>query len=357
MSIKPILIQNSKGLLLIALFLLFSSFPIQNAHAQSSLIAAAPGGHSAIIAADFDLLRASPFYSPAMNWVMEHPVVGFQLRDLEEQIGIDLRKDISSFVMLTDLPPLSPAMLTDPLSLMGSGADDLASENGTMLIRGKFKASEVAKTLGDGESGPQIDGNRELVVVDPSTLAIVRGDGAYRSQMRDRLPGTSGPGEEFMAAISKLGDPQALYMMAIPKLEDKGSAKFAAFGARFGAEIQLSVLMTMADAESAQASAEELEALRATAGGNPLLSVFGVGPLVERLSIRHNERDVQVQTSATNAEVQIMLLNFMRVAATAQDLQQPLGGENIGQGTNGETPAVPGTRPQIPRDGVEADFN
>lgn len=358
MSTKFIRVSEGAGLILVLICALCLGF-MGEAQAKDRILAAAPAGHNAVIAVEVDELRSSPFFETATSWMMAHPVLGANLKELEDRLDVELRKDITAFALLTNLPPLSPEMLADPFSILQGGGAELETDSGTVLVRGKFKAEEVIEKLSDGAKELVLDGERVVYAVDGSTLAIVRGDSTYQGQMRERLPTAAGPGEEYMKAASKFGPRQGIYLMVAPNLEeaDQESARFAAIGARLGADIQLSLLLTMFDDERAQASAKEFEELRQSAGDNPLISLFGVTPALNNLSIRQNARDIQMQTSMSNDQVVAMLTNFARVAATAQDLELPLGGEQFGVGLSEGTPAAPVAPSAVPKDGVEADFN
>lgn len=315
-----------------------------------------PDGHDSLIVVDFNQLRNSPFFARAMAWVRSQPEVESQLRDMEREFSIDVETDIEVFALLSDTPPLNPDMLTDPMGALSQGLATAESDGSTIFIRGNIEGAELLARLNEGQAArhartPDMD----VHLIDDRTLALVSGPNTYRDEIRTKLQNSSGPGAVFTQAFATFGSAQGVYLMSAPELDAElrdelgASASFAAVGLQMASDVRLAVLLTMESEESAAQSAMDFESLRGEALANPLVSLFGLGPLVNNMAIRQEGPAIQLRTSMTNAEADRLLTRALRIMATAQDMQTPLGGDD-----DSSTREAP---PEVPRDGVDADFN
>jgi len=134
--------------------------------------------------------------------------------------------------------------------------------------------------------------------------------------------------------------------------EMTSSASFAAAAVTLGSDVRLSVLMTMGSQADAEESAREFEALRDEAAANPLLGMFGLGPVITNLSIRQQDTDIIVRTSMTKAQATNLMRQALQIMATSNQLRTPLGEDEQQEEEEAEPPSAP-----VPQDGVEADFN
>lgn len=323
--------------------------------AAERLVEELPDGHNAMVAVDFTELRSSPFFAPAVQWITNHPAVGPQLQALESTLGIEVAKDLESLALVSDTPPLSADMLANPMAAVSSGAE--SSEGMIVLIRGDLDSAElIGRLAGDEDDGEENKylrhGEMDLHFIDEKTIAVAIGQSSYRDAAKSRLQDRSGPGSVFSAAFSTLGSGQGLYLMTKPELDAEARemttpASFAAAAISLSSDVRLSVFMTMDTAEDAEKSAKDFEKLRKEAAANPLLGMFGLGPVVKNLSIRQQEKEVVVRTSMTNAEAGNLMRQALRIMSTSQQLGTPLG----------EEPKPDEPEPAVPRDGVDADFN
>lgn len=308
-----------------------------------------PGEHNTVVLADIGQLKTSPFFLPTMLMVRQNPLLGSSLRDLEEQLEIDLQNDLQKVAIVTDGPPIRLEMLTDPMDAIQTAASSRRAT--TIVVQGFFDADQILDRI-SGEEGISrrlhTDGI-EIHRVSANTLAVVSGPDEYRQDMNQRFRSSRGLNPTFRSAFQKLGQ-QGLYLITMPRLDESveaigETADLAGLGIHLGGEIRLRMLLTMGDDEGATASLEEFRALREQLAANPILAIFGLQPLVTNLSMNASGPDLYLNTSMTNNEGRILIQRVIGYLQTANDLQVPL---QPGRGSEDA---------DLRKDGVNADFN
>ena len=338
--------------LLVVLLVFLLGLLASPAWAVGDLVEELPGGHNTLVAIDFDQLRQSPFFAPSMEMIYQNSQVGSQVRAIEERLGISARDDVQKMVVVTDGPPLSAAMLTNPMGAFESG--EIAPTGSTVFIRGRLEADQILSRM-SGEEAPSAHlrlPDFDLHRVDERTLAVISGPDTYRTRANQGFSNRTGLDARFRQGLTRLGNSQGLYIMTAPNLQADAqalgpAATFAAVGVEMASEVRFVVLLTMKEEEAAKKSKEDLTNLRQQAAGNPMLGIFGLRPLVQNLAISRDKDVITLQTSMTNSEARVLLQRIVGYLNSTREMSRPLGDP---------TSPAPAT-PQISTDGVDADFN
>lgn len=342
-----------------------------------------PDGHDTVIAVDFTELRDSPLYDQAYDALSSQPSMAPVLTQLEEDLGLDLRRDIDGLVVTSDSPPLSTDLLNQPTGALQNAAAG-GSTGGLVIVRGDIDPEAMILQLsGDSESASddedgadsirhlRLDG-LELRILDDETMAITLGSESFLDSSRQRLAGErSGPGSHFTRAINRLGSSQGIYMMIAPSIEDPEEierevgavASFAAVSVDLRAQqVRIGALLQLDDEENAADTLGELDTLREEAVGNPLTSLLGIQPILKNLSLQQDGDELLIRTSMTNRQASRLARQLATLTARGQQLQQPLEGRGLNVDVSdeedaNEDEATPEELPVPSEDGVEADFN
>ena len=342
--------SQTLALVFLVLFLGFISSPVW---AIDDLVGELPSGHNTLIAADLDELKKSPFFGPAMEMVYQNSLLGTQLRALENRLEIKARDDIYQLVVVTDGPPLSAAMLTNPMGAIESG--EIEPTGMTVFVRGRFQSDQILTRLsGESEAPSHVNlPDFDLHRVDTTTLAVISGPNDYRTRANQEFSNRSGLNAQFRQGLSGLGGSQGLYVMTAPDLRADAqalgpAASFAAVGVEMASNVAFKILLTMDEEDAAIQSEEDITNLHQQAAGNPMLGIFGLRPLVQNLTVDRDGKVITLQTSMTNSEARILLQRILGYLNSTREMNRPLGDPE---------PAPAPTAPQISPDGVDADFN
>ena len=318
----------------LAATLVFSS----SALAGQSLMSELPTGHNTVIVVDLTELRDSPLYKQGVQMVKSHPGAAAGLQQVEQEWGVNLEEDISALVIASDSPPINAQMLSDPAAMLENPGSQ-QTEGALVLIRGNFDAPALLAKIADvdDDADPPSyfrEDGVEVRALDGRTLAVAGGQDSYLDRMRQSLQGDrSGPGSVFDGGIRSLGASQGIYMMVQPSIADPDAMRdevgaTLSFGGiaidLTDSEIRFGGLARLGSEEEATSTVEQVDEVRKELAGNPLLSVFGVRPLVDNLSVRQDDGDVIVRTSMTNRQASRLISRIQSMAQTQQGLQNPL---------------------------------
>lgn len=328
--------------------------------AGQNLLRELPDGHDTLIVVDFSQMQSSPLYDQAFDIISEHPALKGFLTYLESDLGIDARTDLEALTVVSDTPPLSAALLSQPLAVLEDGGPAAHSEGTLIVVRGNFDASRVLEKIASDDSN-EVQGDRfrnhmgELRALGEKTLAISLGSDDFVDSMSSRLSADrNGPGSIFTGGIQRLGPSQGLYFMIRPTIDSDAELEtepsFAALSIDLKENVRVALLVDLPSEEAAEEMVEEMDQLRRQMGGNPLLGMFGARPLVDNLSIRQDGKQFTMRSSMTNDQALRLARRLNSVAQSSQDLSQPLGGDDRDGGSD--------TQQKKPADdGVDADFN
>ncbi len=311
--------------------------------AGQSLMDELPEAHNTVIAVDFTELRDSPLFEEGFEMVKGQPAAAAALRQVEEDFGLDIESDIAALVVASDSPPLSSQLVSNPMAALENPEQHQAS-GALVLIRGDLDASDIIAEMADLEEDQEAPSQIrqpgfEVGGIDDQTLAISTGDESFLDESRRQLADDrSGPGAAFTRGIERLGGSQGLYMMTQPTIPDPEAmrdevgavASFGGMSMDLSDEVRISGLVTLGGEEEAEEMVEQVDEIRNEVSGNPLVSLFGVAPLVDNLSVRQDDNEVLVRTSMTNHEASRLVSQLRSLVQSQQGLQNPLQGPGFG---------------------------
>lgn len=347
--------------------IVFSSTALANQDLMEEL----PESHDTVIAVDFDELRGSPLYEQVFEILANHESAGYMVGRLRDDFSIDIKTDLDALVITSDSPPLSKSMLDQP----GGAIEDAAtrdSEGALVIIRGDIDPDALfaeAAESSDEELDPEakqirLDG-LELARLSDRTMAIAVGTEDYLDETRQLIESDrSGPGAVYDRAVDQLGASQGLYMMIEPSIanpdqmrEEMGAlATFAALTVDLKQQVQLASLVSLEDSDAAAQMVEEVDGMRQEAGNNPMMSIFGLAPLLENMSVQQDSADIYIRTSMSNDEAGLLVRQIGGIMSSRQDLQKPLEGRGMESDDSGDDESQPSDT-ESDDDGVDAPFN
>ena len=305
-----------------------------------------PAGFDTVVGVDFEELRNSPLYDQAIGMIRNQPMLASAIRNLESTLDLEVDSDLSSLMMVSNFPPLNQQMLSSPAAAIQGAA--AGSGDSLALVSGDFDATAVLASLSedyDGEGELAIDDRAmTLYPVGDQKLAVLFGSSEFRSTGGEQLSSAGGLGAEFEEGLRRVGGSPGLFVLTSPNIDDdelaeQADASFMALGLRAdSSDIRIASFITLSDDERAEEMIEDVDKARNDAARNPLFTMFGLGPLLQNLSLQQDDNHVVMETSMPNQNALRLARRIANILENQMDLQQPLGDD-------GE------------REGVDADFN
>ncbi len=320
--------------LLMGTFFAFVLIGLSPAAAQMT-VDDVPQGFDTVIGVNFDEIRESPLYDRAITMARSQPGIDHMLAELESSMDIDISTDLTSLLVASEFPPLNQRMLSSPAAAMQGAAQ--GSGNTFAVVTGAFDSHSILQKLSedhDGERPLDLDGrNTTLVAMDSDKLAIFMGDGSFRDGAMDLLSTTGALDDKYQQGLQSLGDRSGIFLLTSPNIDDEelaeeADASFVGLAMSGGPRnVHISTLVTLSDEESASAMLEEVDEARTQAAQNPLISLFGVRPLLDNLSLQQDGHHVFMETTMPNRNALRLAQRLGNILENQAELQQPLGND------------------------------
>lgn len=341
---------------------------VANAQSSRDLARYLSAQDNAIGGLNIDELRKSKYFKQALEWAKGSPGVQELLGFLSDA-GMDVSTDLSAVVI--GVAQINPDAKP--------GSDAL-----TIALAGKIDAEKVLKALADKkiELQPTKDGkltiySREgvdLVFPQKGVLWMSTGSSDYRKGALLALKTEKKTLQDtpyFKSIIDGVDTQRGLWILVEPTASQSGGiaeqagpqAKSAAISVGIVNGFKLDILMELTEEKDAEAAAAEISAQARQMSTNPMVTMFGAGPLLNNLKVSHKGKRLTGQTTMTAADFDKLIALGAQLIENQLNAQGPAampGAQPFNLGAPNTAAPAPAPRPgtpAAPKKGAKADFN
>ncbi|MFU8803366.1 MAG: hypothetical protein ACNA8W_06120 [Bradymonadaceae bacterium] len=337
--------------------LIFCLVPVLGQASEVERLASVmPDDNKVVIGVDMNSLRASPFYKDGYEWFKNHPTLGSLLQLLEDEGSFDINKDLHALMLVTsDLPTSVDGANAMPFGLAISG-----TFNQEELLKAAKERFADAVERKEGKITVHRSEEVEFGFANATTLIVGSGEGAFLKKLWTSVADAKKTrNANFMSLKKDVGASQNVWVLLDTREAQQSEgpkSEMAGIGIRLNPGLELTVLTRMATEEDAQEAAMEAEKLKAGAGADPMVALFGLAPLVQNLKVAQKAKEMRMTTSMTEGQTRALVTRVQAIAKRSGTLQ------------GGAMPTIQRPTPTTPEDGekktptgpgqgVPADFN
>lgn len=286
---------------------------------------------------DVEKLRKSKYFKRAYNMLEEQAKDDEKLAELISEDGFDIESDLSSVAIGLPVSRVSPNTGVNKGVFVMDGSFD--EEKIRKLVKEEYDDLET-REIGD-MTAFRLD-ETEFGLPASNRLVITMGPESYRKKVWN-LARKGGKSFEKTASDKNLLDgletDRTLWMVNLITGSMRGpssSAKSAAISVNLDSGLDLQVVSRVDDEAAAKEMVQRIGAMKKSAGENPMLSMFGAGPLVENLKVENNKTSVVATTSMTESELDYLVQKVQQIAASQSTLSIPSSSGGAGKPTDND---------------------